>query len=560
MITNGCERVWHRRLLKAINYLGWPILAAVVAKRIASPLFDPDLFWHLATGRWIVEHRTFLRSDVFSFSTFNAPWQNSEWIFQVLVYVTESLGGWAGLFWLKMALALGSLALLGGTLFRLLGPEKRWFLPMVWIGYAILQPRLFERAELFTWICWGGLWMWILNVRRCPNKPWALFWVVPLFTFWVNCHPGVVYGVGFIFLLCLGARWEGESKEFIRRLDQALGLALCCLILNPHGWRMAWFYLDVMTQLKTNIGIIAEWKSPTLADAPYFWVVLVGVGYLSVAAVREKTASWRWLVPAAFVFVVYGSQHLRSTALAAWTGLALIAFALREASFFSRVRFWGPVALTIVLAATTVYPLFKSPLKTKMVAWSRLPQGPVDFMQRHRFEGRGYNEYGFGGYIQWVLGPELKTFLDGRYLSFPLAEEETQMLFQMASNQNAQAWTRRSDRWGFQFAVTGYMSDFWDLWEKKSGHPDHLFFDRFYPPREWALVYWDDVAMVFCRRNETFRSLIKENEYIVLKPYLLINRSIDAQDRDRAVEEITRHRREVPFSMLRSQIEGSLSS
>ena len=45
-----------------------------------------DVFWHLASGRWIVEHGRIPRTDPFRFTSHGAPWVDHEWLFQVLLY------------------------------------------------------------------------------------------------------------------------------------------------------------------------------------------------------------------------------------------------------------------------------------------------------------------------------------------------------------------------------------------------------------------------------------------------------------------------------------------
>jgi hypothetical protein len=35
---------------------------------------DSDMGWHLATGRWVVQHRQIPRTDVLSFTSAGTPW------------------------------------------------------------------------------------------------------------------------------------------------------------------------------------------------------------------------------------------------------------------------------------------------------------------------------------------------------------------------------------------------------------------------------------------------------------------------------------------------------
>jgi hypothetical protein len=38
------------------------------------PVADYDMGWHLATGRYVVQHHQILRTDVLSFTSAGKPW------------------------------------------------------------------------------------------------------------------------------------------------------------------------------------------------------------------------------------------------------------------------------------------------------------------------------------------------------------------------------------------------------------------------------------------------------------------------------------------------------
>jgi len=42
------------------------------------------------------------------------------------------------------------------------------------------------------------------------------------------------------------------------------------------------------------------------------------------------------------------------------------------------------------------------------------PVAAVQYLRQHSVPGPMYNDYGFGGYLLWALGPEHKVFIDGR--------------------------------------------------------------------------------------------------------------------------------------------------
>jgi hypothetical protein len=60
-------------------------------------LSDPDTYWHIATGRWILVERAFPRHDIFSHTAAGQPWVNMEWLAQIMLAWTYNWLGWGGL-------------------------------------------------------------------------------------------------------------------------------------------------------------------------------------------------------------------------------------------------------------------------------------------------------------------------------------------------------------------------------------------------------------------------------------------------------------------------------
>src|SRR5207237_6584062 len=54
---------------------------------ILHPLQDPDLWWHLASGRDIVQHRRIPNVDVFSLTASGSSWINSYWLYDIGAYL-----------------------------------------------------------------------------------------------------------------------------------------------------------------------------------------------------------------------------------------------------------------------------------------------------------------------------------------------------------------------------------------------------------------------------------------------------------------------------------------
>ena len=58
---------------------------------------DPDLWWHLRAGLWIMETGHIPRSDPFSFTRAGSPWVSHEWLSEVAFYEIWKHSGAAGL-------------------------------------------------------------------------------------------------------------------------------------------------------------------------------------------------------------------------------------------------------------------------------------------------------------------------------------------------------------------------------------------------------------------------------------------------------------------------------
>src|SRR5207247_2853867 len=64
-------------------------LFLLVAIAAVTPIRSYDYFWHLAAGRWIVDHRAIPVSDPLAVASAKTPWINGEWLYEVALYATH---------------------------------------------------------------------------------------------------------------------------------------------------------------------------------------------------------------------------------------------------------------------------------------------------------------------------------------------------------------------------------------------------------------------------------------------------------------------------------------
>src|SRR5689334_3500111 len=63
----------------------------------AKPITDPDFWWHLKTGQYVVETTSIPHSDIFSTPRFGSEWVTHEWLSEVLMFLIFRAAGFAGL-------------------------------------------------------------------------------------------------------------------------------------------------------------------------------------------------------------------------------------------------------------------------------------------------------------------------------------------------------------------------------------------------------------------------------------------------------------------------------
>ncbi|HYO77102.1 MAG TPA: hypothetical protein VE010_11620, partial [Thermoanaerobaculia bacterium] len=80
-------------------------LALLFAAAAVGPIRNYDFFWHLATGRWIVEHAALPQVDPFAVASEKHDWINGEWLFEVAAYALHELVGLSGMSIVRALLA-----------------------------------------------------------------------------------------------------------------------------------------------------------------------------------------------------------------------------------------------------------------------------------------------------------------------------------------------------------------------------------------------------------------------------------------------------------------------
>lgn len=491
------------------------LLALLAAAFVAGcfPILESDLFWHLATGRWMLEHGSVPRVDPFRFTPAGLPWIDHEWLFQLGARGIEVVGGLDGLILARAA----ALALFAALLFGLarrsgLGAGIAGMVAL-W-GLFGVRPRFLFRPEIVTLfalvLLLFGLERWLATRRRTLLVSLALLVVL-----WVNAHGQAMLAPVVSGLFLLGARWSGERLAWREVVGPPL-LFAGCLLANPYGWRLVLVPLGILGALRDLPAANPEWLSSFAAPQPYLYAGYAAVLALAFAARR---ASGRWPAPAwtlpALAMAGLALTGVRHQALffAAATPLVAASLAVfpEAAANWRRARGFAALAIVGALAAGlwAAVPPASGPLRARHgglafgfgLAADRFPVCLAEELAAHPEVGPLYNDLVHGGYLVWRLSPPRQVFLDGRM------ELRPELLHEIAAARGSNlGWEALLTRYGAVGALVGYDARERPLVERDaSGRLREV--DRrtasslLFPPESFDLVAWDDAAMLFLKRG-----------------------------------------------------------
>ena len=399
------------------------LLYSIPASQAMVPLIDPDIWWHLRTGQWIVDHAQVPATDSFSAYGMGKRWVAYSWLYEILVYALFTKLGLMGILVFTVSMSLLIALVLHGVLRRARLPFiAEVFLVAVALGAmsSLLSPRswlfsiLFFTVELFI----------LFHVRR-TDKITPLLALPPLFVLWANLHMQFIYGLaalGLFLMEVLLSRLPSLSLYPRHRPNISPGrvslLLLACLVatlITPYHFRLYIPIFEVIGQtgafqlilelLPISFRTFTDWLVIGLAIGGAFvlgwqraWLpfptLLLLMG--TFLAFRARRDVWVLVLAAVFIISEFG-RFVRSEPSFAFTKLRIICIivALTLGSYLIALR------------------RHISEQQLESVVERKFPVAAVRFVNEKNYSGPLYNDFGWGGYLIWTL-PRLLVSMDGR--------------------------------------------------------------------------------------------------------------------------------------------------
>lgn len=459
----------------------FPLVAAIAGYGLAlfthRILSDADIYWHIKTGEWILQHGAVPHTDPFSYTFSGVPWMAIEWLSEILMALVYEAGQWNGIviffgvvtaltFWLLAKLLSRQLAPLAGFIVFLLS------VACIWPSF-LARPHLLALPILVVWF--AGL----LAAQEKGERP--SFWLLPLMALWANLHGSFVFGLALVLPVAVEAVMDAKPNRLKVSRDWALFFiaALVMCLATPNTWHTLVFPFQLLNM--KHLSTITEWMPPNFKTLQPLELVLMAT--LVMAFTRPMKIS----IPR--LLILLGVLHLalhhgRHQMLAGIVGALVLAKPLANAlgrkssgsiqDGSSRRWVAGAAAMAVLLTAARMgHPIVR---KDDRVS----PTTALDHVPAELRQEAVLNSYNFGGYL---IFSGIRPFIDGRADMYG-----DDFIFDYVSimTPNRAALDRAIEKYGIQWMILKTDSSILDMIDALPS---------------WRRLYADKIAVVYVRQG-----------------------------------------------------------
>jgi hypothetical protein len=479
------------RLLRLLALIALIVGVGIECFRTKLSVLDPDMWWHLSVGDWIVQNRSFPHNGIFSHTAATRPWMAYSWGYEVLLaraYNWFSFVG-MGIFGTLLTIAVAL------AIFRMLYRISGRFWPAWGLSVVVYAAFLFNIAPrpVFFSVILFTITLTLLFEAQRSGRVQSLYWLPLIFLVWANIHIQFIYGLAVLGLFA-GVNLVQQIATRLHIHPDFLpsptlpahppfAVLACCALascIGPYSYHL-YYEAFVISQSTIMYRIIRELQALSFEYFNQYLELLLAVGaYFAIG--------WKKSIdPFKFALLIFATIFAFRTWRDAWficvVAAAVIAdFPASEVERDSPLRAsgWAIVATaSIVLLLASLRSTDFTARGLDLAISGEYPVDAVNFLRRNPVGGPLYNSFDWGGFLIFYM-PQYPVSIDGRTDLYGDALDE-----QYYSTQEADP-SYVNDPVLNEAGVV--------LLKKKFPIATHLLLDR-----RFRLIYRDDLAVVFAR-------------------------------------------------------------
>jgi hypothetical protein len=413
---------------RLVQYIALAAMLILVAKEAVDQKFcvrDPDIWWHVKTGDWIVEHAAVPHNGLFSWTAAGRPWVAYSWGFEVLqsrAYEWFNLMG-LGLFGVFLTLMIASLQF--WSLRRLSGRFwEAWLLTAgsLYTFLFILMPR-----PVFVSISFYIVLLTLLLEANRSGKTRTLYWLPALFLVWANVHIQFIYGLFVVglFVACQVAVRFAERTSLVPSvlsppslpatpLILTFGACALATLISPYSYHL-YQVVFLYSKAKYSYKIIIELQPLTFRMSNHFAQLLLAAAGFCAIGWRRKFDLFKLALMIAASFLAF--RTWRDCWFVSTTAAAFIADFPAPELKRDRGENLAEGGLQLATLALFLFLLsqnfdFNERSLDRTVSLG-FPVDAVNYLRHNPLPGPVYNNLDWGGFLIWYM-PQFPVAIDGR--------------------------------------------------------------------------------------------------------------------------------------------------
>ena len=521
-----------------------------------TKIFTSDFGTHIALGKHIVQ-----KFDIPTREHWNYPslgmenGSGGEWGFEAVLYLAYSAAGEYGVSFFVWAVVLGIFLFLYRSM-TLRGAHPLLAVLAIFAFSGFLRIRVQPRPEIFTYL-FTTMTIFLLSEYYFGSRRKLIYLFPPMILVWANSHPTYLMAFGlcgaFFADALLRAAWRKEFqwarlREWVLPplITVLVGLVLCGL--NPHGyeWLLAPLHMISRGEGGNTNSILMSISELTPVKGTGFFVYYKAAAIFAVVSLCLGLVGRRVYLLDLLLFAIAFKGAWDSARAVSMMGLFLSPGAsLHLTGFLSAAAGWfsakampkvevspekvrqkgkkgfqaahatpppprpprlaaghaaivGVVVLALVAFGGTTLSFSFSQLEFGVgITEHKFSFKAAEFLRKNPIEGKMFNFFDIGGFLDWQLYPGALTFLDGRTYNQQVFMEHQTVTGGMPG------WERTIDKYGITYLVLKSMDS--------SGMILPIVPILANDPN-WSLVFSDGLFLVFVRNTPELRPYIREHE------------------------------------------------
>ena len=393
--------------------------AAIEAFRLTSlsSLNNADIWWHLGSGLWMLQHHALPHTGIFSQASAQ-PWIAANWAYEWSLAIFYKAFGLAAiplfLMAFKTVLAVLTFVLAGGMQGRF------------WAAVALSAVTQFvlggvQPGPVYLSILFFGIELLLLLQARQRRSVRLLWWLPVLFLVWANVHVQFVYGLAVLFCFVLATALESRMAVAVLPLPKVasiFGVSVIATIVTPYFCRPYAVFLS--TTFNSANRYLPDFQALGFRQAQDYLLLLLAMSAFLALGLRQSREAFQISALAFALGLSFYSQ--RDIWVVTLVAVAILGEALsnQERTLSAdqmrklRRQWWiaasAAVALALAVFALRV-PRGREALLAKVS--TSYPVAACDSIRGHRFPQPMFNAYEWGGFLSWCL-PEYPVAIDSR--------------------------------------------------------------------------------------------------------------------------------------------------